>query len=59
MGQIESIQKNSIMQYKHKNIELFDKTEPKNKRNKVHHLYVSTDRSYLAVRNDTIEHISN
>lgn len=47
------------MQYKLKNIKLFNKTEPKNKINKIHHLYVSTNRSYQALRNDTVEHILN
>jgi len=39
------------------NIELFDKSQQS--RRKKHNLYVSDKRSFLAIRNDEIEHIVN
>lgn len=59
LEQIESTPQNNFTKYKLKGIELFDKTDSSNKRSKIHHLYISTHRSYSAVRNDTIEHILN
>ena len=46
--------KNIIKLYK---IELFDKSQQS--RRKKHNSYVSDERSFLAIRNDVIEHIVN